>query len=353
MAPSFSSKLGRDGRPRSFDEGGIMITVDEGMLKELEAEAKKHRAGSEEADILRNVKRELEKRNIVIRIVKEQTQLSKIPEMQVQVIEESSTQLKPDPRFISLAKKLRSSLTQNYAPGQPLRKGPKLVSTRLQRIVTDGKIFTYPEVRKRTGRDYEVIILVDCSGSMSGGHPNKILEAMKVGLAAWVSMKGARIRTCLLGHTSNGFRSSGDEIPLLYVFGLAKDPIGRVAKRAYRVAHGSGILFNNYDGFAVKKACEYFSERPTKKWLIVISDGQPSGRNYSGNEANAHTRIEANKARAKGIDVVSITIEDGAYEVNDAIYGKGKNTHTKSSKVLLDLVEAMFTKHKGEGNGKA
>lgn len=345
------SEYGALGAVQLFDEDAIMISIDEDTLAELERKETECEIRGDK--LVDEINKELEKRNIVIKITKGQTELSTIPKMEVTTVREGPSRLNPDSRFIPLAKRLRSSLTRNYAPGQPLRKGPKLVSTRLQRIVTDGKIFTYPEVRPKTGRDYEVIVLVDCSGSMAGGHPNKINEAMRAGLAAWMSMKGARIRTCLLGHSSDGFRDHGRETPILYVFGLHKDPIARVAKRAHQAIHGHNMLFNNYDGFAVSKACEYFSERPTKKWLIVISDGQPSGKSYHGIEAIEHTRIEANKARAKGIDVVSITIEDGAYDTNDRIYGKEKNIHTKSSKVLLDLVDAMFVKHKGEGNGKA
>jgi len=339
-----------------YDSGGIMITVDSETLKELKAECGEGKTTSRRMTIpaiIDEVNKELEKRNIVIRIEKKQTALAKVPPMVTEEIKMAANELEPDPRFVPLAKKLRSSLTKNYAPGQPLTRGPKLVSTRLQRIVTDGKIFTYPEIKQRTGRDYEVIILVDCSGSMAGGHPNKINEAMRVGLAAWISMKEARIRTVLVGHTSTHFeRGVGDETPVLYIIGKHNDNTMTVARRARHVIEGRG-LFNNYDGYAVEKACEFFSEKPTKKWLIVISDGQPAGKDYHGGEAVIHTRLAANKARGKGIDVVSITIEDGAYKTNDMIYGEKKNIHTRSSKALLDLVEAMFTKHKGEENGKA
>lgn len=322
--------------------------------KLLDEEKECHGTAYSDLDaLIEEINKELNKRNIVIKIKKGQTEISEIPPMLVKVVKPSHDRAEPDKRFIPLAKRLRSVLTRNYAPGQPVKRGPKLVSTRLQRIVTDGKIFTYPETRKRTGRDFEVIILVDCSGSMSGGTPTRIKEAMTVGVAAYLSLRSARVRTVLLGHTSWRQRGpSEDEEPVLYVFGEAKDVIERVKKRAAK-AFESGFRFNNYDGFAVEKACTFFSDKPTKKWLIVISDGQPAGVHYNGDEAIEHSRLMVEKARDRGTDVVSITIEDGAYRVNDRIYGKEKNIHTRSSKALLDLVEAMFTKSKGDRNGKA
>lgn len=342
--------LHRD-KSSKFDSEGKCVGAK--MAESMADEETTARRGEAADALIEEINKELNKRNIVIRIKKGQTDISKIPPTLVKVVEPSHDRVEPDKRFIPLAKRLRSVLTRNYAPGQPVKRGPKLVSTRLQRIVTDGKIFTYPETRKRTGRDFEIIILVDCSGSMASGTPPRIKEAMSVGVAAYLSLRSARVRTVLLGHTSTGrHRTGDDENPILYVFGEAKDVTERVKRRAHK-AFGSGFKFNNYDGFAVEKACTFFSDRPTKKWLIVISDGQPAGIHYDGDEAVEHSRLAVDRARDKGADVVSITIEDGAYEVNDRIYGKGKNIHTRSSKALLDLVEAMFTKYKGDRNGKA
>ena len=340
------------GEGSKFDSEGKCVGSK--MAASMADEEREALRGEAASALIEEINKELNKRNIVIKIKKGQTDISKVPPTVVKVVEPSHDQVVPDKRFIPLAKRLRSVLTRNYAPGQPVKRGPKLVSTRLQRIVTDGKIFTYPETRKRTGRDFEIIILVDCSGSMSGGTPVRIVEAMSVGVGAYLSLRSARVRTVLLGHTSTGRSRMHDdeESPILYVFGEAKDMTERVKKRAAR-AFESGFKYNNYDGFAIEKAYTFFSDKPTKKWLIVVSDGQPAGVHYGGAEAIEHSRLAVGKARDKGIDVVSITIEDGAYKVNDRIYGREKNIHTRSSKVLLDLVEAMFTRRKGDGNGKA
>lgn len=325
-----------------FDGNGASVTVIEMSKEELEkmaAKAKTSKLGNE-------IGEELEKKTLIILIADGETDIAKIPDIQTQEISPTDSEIKPDKRFRGLGRLLRQTFTHNYTPGEPQKRGQVLVNTRLYRIATDGKIFSYREKRKATGKDYEICILVDCSGSMRGG---KIEEAMKVGAAAYGSLRRARIRTYLLGHSSQ--RRASDESPCLYVIGLPKDPMTKVMRRANRVLSGSGLMHNNYDGLAILEAATYFSKKPTKKWLYVISDGMPSGHNYSGEEANIHTSQSVKQVRQKGIDVVSITIEEGAYRVNDMIYGPKKNVKTNSTKVLKQLIEAMFTSKEGVFDG--
>lgn len=298
---------------------------------------------------IKRIKDELLREATKILILSRKSDFSRIPSTITKVPTPSATKTEPDSRFASLGRLLRLSFTHNYAPGQPTKRGQVLVNTRLYRIATDQKIFAYREKRQKLGRDYEIVVLVDCSGSMSG---SKIREAMQVGVGAWLSLRQARIRTMLLGHTSiRGSIGDDTESPVLYLIGMPSDPIPKVLKAGQSFIDGRGLQ-NNYDGFAILEAIKQFSKKRTKKWLFHVSDGAPSGRNYSGNEARSHTAGAVQIARSKGIDVVSITISSGAYGVNDGIYGKEKNVKTNNARVLKDLVEAMFLTPKGAKRGK-
>lgn len=218
-----------------------------------------------------------------------------------------------------------------------------MVNTRLTRIATDGKIFSYREKRKAEGKDYEFVILVDCSGSMRSG--DKITEAMVAGYTAYTSLRLARCRVVLFGHSED--TSGRGQVPVLYTIGNSNDPFHDVkSKAAAFIDRGMvGLLRNNYDGFAIKKAAEIgYSMKPSKKFMFVISDGEPAGDNYHGDLAIAHTRRCVEDARKSGIDIISITIEHGAVHVNNEIYGKEKNVATTSPLVLNELISAMLTR---------
>jgi len=329
----------------AFDASGRGTTICKEDLDSLIRESDKASAAPE----IKRIGESLRREEARLKIINRKSDFSRIPETLTKTPTPSANKTVPDPRFASLGRLLRLSFTHNYAPGQPTKRGQVLVNTRLYRLATDQKIFSYREKRQKLGRDYEIAVLVDCSGSMAGG---KIREAMQVGVGAWLSLRQARIRTILLGHTSTQPRMSDDiEYPVLYLIGMPNDSIPKILAASYSFIEGKG-LHNNYDGFAILEAIKQFSNKRTKKWLFHISDGAPSGRNYSGEDARSHTAGAVQIARSKGIDVVSITIARGAYEVNDGIYGKEKNVKTDNARVLKDLVEAMFLISKGAKHGK-
>lgn len=246
------------------------------------------------------------------------------------------------PQFQGLGTKLRYAWTTNYTPGAPQKRGPVLVNQRLYRILTDGKLFSYREKRKASGRNYEIGILVDSSGSMTG---LKIQEAMMAAYTAWRSLVSARVSVCLMAHTTVQ-DGRMDECPVIYLIaphGFHR--IDEVRQRTAFFAYESwGLMKNNYDGFAIKKAAEIgFTRDPDRKrFLFVISDGEPAGSVYHGRGAIDHTARQVQAARERGIDVISITVSLGAYAVNDRIYGAKKNVKASNPAVLDKLIEAMF-----------
>lgn len=322
-----------------LDGEGKAITVIVLKADMLRKEGEAALTKPEVAEIVREFRDE----EIYILVETDRHEVGRIPPAEIREPSRSTgIDVKPDKRFLSFGKQLRRSFTHNEAPGEPQRKGQILVATRLYRIATDQKIFSYRERRKAIGKDYEIIILVDCSGSMSSY--GKIEEAMNVGVAAWQSLRSARIHTQLLGHSTIP-DGSYNEIPVVYVIGDRKEPMNRVLAKASDIVENKGrYLKNNIDGYALLKAAERFSDKPTRKWLIHINDGQPAGAKYSGEPANAHTSIAAKRIRKREIDVVCITIERGADDVNDRIYGERKNVKTASPKALKELLVAMFAK---------
>lgn len=249
------------------------------------------------------------------------------------------------PQFQGLGSKLRYAWTTNYTPGSPHKRGPVLVNQRLYRILTDGKVFSYREKRKKTGRNYEFCILVDSSGSMNG---SKIQEAMMAAYTAWESLTSARVSTSLMTHTTT-YDAIRADLPCIYLIaGHGFHKVEEVKQRASFFAYeAAGYLRNNYDGFAIKKATEIgFTRDPDRKrFMFVISDGEPAGSVYHGRQAIEHTARQVQAAREKGIDVISITVSAGAYAVNDRIYGPKKNVKAGSPMVLDSIIEAMFIRH--------
>jgi nitric oxide reductase activation protein len=247
------------------------------------------------------------------------------------------------PKFEHLGNKLKYSWTNNTTPGSPQKRGPKLVNQRLSRIITDQKIFAYREPRQTIGRDYEFCILVDASGSMGG---EKIAQAAKAGYTAWRSLRIANVPATLLAHTGiSDFHTY--EKPVVYVIATMHEKrFDIVQKRAGALLSGAIRLQNNYDGYAILKAAEigFSKEKSKKRYLFVISDGEPSGHGYGGEYALKHTQRSVEQVRMRGIRVISITVDRGAYSANDMIYGKSQNVKASASNALDELIEALFVK---------
>jgi Cobalamin biosynthesis protein CobT VWA domain len=129
--------------------------------------------------------------------------------------------------------------------------------------------------------DVAVGILVDQSGSMSGGKIDRARTMCIILAEALKKINGVRLY--VYGHTANqhydGMSSQSLTIFEHYTPGSADlAPLGGI--RAY---------CNNYDGYAVKDVAKRLSEDPAKnKHLFVIADGLPAGQGYGGETAEKH-----------------------------------------------------------------
>lgn len=126
--------------------------------------------------------------------------------------------------------------------------------------------------------DVAVGLLVDQSGSMSGGKINSAREICI--MLAEAVRKIAGVRLYVYGHTANQFGSNSMTIFEHYT---PRDGENLTKLGGIR-AHS-----NNYDGYAIKDVAKRLSEDPAKKkYLFVIADGLPAGSGYGGETAERH-----------------------------------------------------------------
>ena len=246
-------------------------------------------------------------------------------------------ELEIDKRYAALAQVGRQAVTQNKPYGLDQRRGHSI--RKLHRIATDGRIFA-ETVPSKTYKPMEVIILVDCSGSMS--QHNNITKAGKAVIGAAAGLKEARCEVKIVGHTAD-FNS----IDLtLYDIKDWNDPISVANKRMNTLASFSREfkLYQNRDHLAVKETAKDFraSNAQRRRLMIVISDGEPCANgNYFGTSAKEATRKVVNKVRKQGIDVISISITENAMSSNDLIYGKKYNVCNEDPNVIEEVISKL------------
>lgn len=181
--------------------------------------------------------------------------------------------------------------------------------------------------------DVSIMLLIDQSGSMSGGSGKKMKTdlAREVAVAIYEGARGIRgVHICVLGFDSQ--RQGHDNINIYEYF----TPDARRVDRIMHMSPGS----NNLDGFAISYAAmRLYNLFPTvrSKYLIVISDGSPAGHGYNGEEAWNHVHNSAEKARSTyGCHVYGIGV-DNAYNsvLGDKMYGR-------DNYVVLDDVKSSL-----------
>lgn len=125
--------------------------------------------------------------------------------------------------------------------------------------------------------DVAVGILVDQSGSMSGG---KIEQARELCITLAEAIRRITgVRLYVYGHTAN---MGGVDLTIYehYTPAMGAD----MTRLGGITAH-----CNNYDGYAIKDVAKRLAEDPAKrKYLFVIADGLPAGAGYGGETAAKH-----------------------------------------------------------------
>lgn len=245
--------------------------------------------------------------------------------------------LQMDERYARLAEIGRQRAVVNRPYGMDMNRGNNI--RKLYRIATDQKIFAQP-VSMNNYKPMQVIVLVDCSGSMTaterGG--TRLHKALRAALGAAYGLVEARCEVAVYGHTGDVF--AGSEV-LIYKGKEFNEPVSNLAARLGWLKDNEETQ-QNRDGYAIRFIAKKFGGANRKRLLIVISDGEPAATHYHGIPAEEHTKGAVDEVRASGVDVLSISITAEANRANNSIYGRQYNVYNESPDVIKDIVQGLI-----------
>jgi hypothetical protein len=186
--------------------------------------------------------------------------------------------------------------------------------------------------------EHQIGILLDQSGSMGR---EKMRDAADVCMMLLEGLKSYRsIKKIVYGHSGQE-RNDTDCIMIPYI--TPKTDV------SYRLATAQARR-QNFDGLALKYTAERMMEVPVngKRFMLVISDGQPAAHGYGGWEAINHTAKCIKEARKKGIKVFGIGVQNAfSSDIGDKMYGKGNYVvlaDTSSSiRVMISKLKQFLT----------
>lgn len=216
-------------------------------------------------------------------------------------------------------RKLLQVRTERTMPGQPRKRGPKLIDTRIHQIATNGHIFGANDTYRPVAVKFpEVILIADASGSICADLWNAEMNAMH-GIFLALQSVGVSVTICAHSSESGG---SSTETPTLWV--IASSSNGkRVHDLDARFKAISALgRHQNYDGYILEKATELFRSPTSKKLIMLMSDGAPYGPGYGGVLAIEHTKAIVSELQERGICTMSVSLVGDVVEDNDEIYGE-------------------------------
>lgn len=229
-------------------------------------------------------------------------------------------------------KNLFMERTMDIEKSQPARSGIALIPTRIVNMFTDEKMFS-PLPENETERESEVVILVDASGSMRGGDISIVdnsgnrrgfpLYDGVIGAAYAISegLQRAHVNCSVFAHSTLPEHNDG-------VFTVRLTDQYSLNRLNEFTDAGKILSRNNGDSYAIEEMEQFFSQdgRDIGRTLIVLSDGQPACHAYrSHSSAREETKKSADKLRAVGIKVYSVSLTRDVVEDNNVIYGKENN----------------------------
>ncbi len=253
--------------------------------------------------------------------------------------------LEMDERYAKLAEIGRQRATVNRPYGEDRQRGTNI--RKLYRIATDNKIFAQP-LAIRSYKPMQVIVLVDCSGSMEAtvgegtrkmAAPTRVHLALKAALGAAYGLANARCDVAVYGHTAEYL--GGTEV-VIYKAKDFSDSLDNLSARLSRIEE-SEKLWQNRDGYAIGYVAKKFTDKRKRRLLIVISDGAPeAGYGYEGYTSQQHTQQVVEEVRRTGVEVLSISITESANYANEEIYGHKWNVANEDVNVIEDVIRKLI-----------
>lgn len=258
----------------------------------------------------------------------------------------SSSEIKDveiDERYVKLSQVINARSQRRTSGGPQLNRGNNI--NMLYRIVTDGKIYNRPVVQTSLGPQ-EVIIFIDCSGSMNGKPINSSMEAA-MGAAKGLVSGGHKV--AVYGHTSELGLSDGAFSRLVIFkfkdFNESLEVLNRRLGLLYAGSSSYHVLSQNDDDLAIEAISKKFTSARNTKTLLVISDGSPYSSRFSGlGRFKTTERMQNAISAAKkmfGGKIISISITEEADKANEDFYGSDNNVFNEDPNVIEEIIRRM------------
>lgn len=308
-----------------------------GASHENRGDALKRTSTTDKADLVNSTIRSTEECKVTMTNPEALAGLTKTTLYIEKPLEMSRAYLPTDPRYTRLSELARQRATVNRPFGEDRNRGNSI--RKLYRIATDNKIFA-ERIEMTEYKPMQVMIVVDCSGSMANSEiktESRAYHACRAALGAAQALCEARCSVAVFGHTAELL--NGSEVTIY----RAKDFSESADVLPYRMQTMlEERMSQNRDGYALEYLSTRFTRPSLRRLMIVISDGQPMATDYSGSEGMKHTQSVVNAIRAKGIDVLSISITNGATKPNDFIYGAKHNVYNQDPNIIERIVQSLL-----------
>ena len=175
---------------------------------------------------------------------------------------------------------------------------------------------------------------------MSSRYADCLIASKDIHLA----LNKARVSSSVFIHTTADIIGESYNETLFLALVSSNSPKHKTINLTERFERALAVqLSENYDGIAIEIAAKkFFSSKPSKKIMIVLSDGLPSADNYGGKTGVNHTKQSIKKLRSSGVSVICLSLVKGVVSSNNEIYGK-KNNIDCSTNFLGNMRQVVKT----------
>lgn len=250
-------------------------------------------------------------------------------------------QIVPQKEFANFANLLSHFRQEKNTTGKPKIIGNKFNPKRFHNFSVDGKVMTQDDSQKTKKGEPKIILLIDASGSMRGELLDKTVN---VCYSVFDSLKTNHIPCAVYAHTTD-YKNAIVVGVSSYQMPLSGKHIENTHNNLKRFQNIHGIdCSENADGWAIDFVSKRFPESIDDKFLIVLSDGQPSYGDFEYVGANGvnHTKEIVKSINKGGIYVVSMSLTEYVVETNNKIYGKDKNFKAYGSRLSEEIKKLIY-----------